>query len=50
MVFPIYIWFMFAAALVISAIGFNLNGQEVPRLKGGGMNCPSAVRLTFFLT
>ena len=29
---------------------FNLNGQEVPRLLGGGMNCPSAVRLTFPLT
>ena len=29
---------------------FNLNGQEDPRLRGGGMNCPSAVRLTFSLT
>ena len=27
---------------------FNLNGQEVPRLKGGGMNCPSAGRLTCY--
>ena len=29
---------------------FNLNGQEVPHLLGGGMNCPSAARLTFSLT
>ena len=29
---------------------FNLNGQEVPHLLGGEMNCPSAARLTFFLT
>lgn len=29
---------------------FNLKGQEVPHLLGGGMNCPSAARLTFSLT